>query len=99
MVLLLRDFQSLAGSFVFTIWIFYGMAAVAVFILRRRMRHEHRPFRVPGYPLVPAVFVLASLVMTVLALINDWRTNGAWLLILAAGVPVYYAWRRLFPTP
>jgi amino acid transporter len=99
MVLLLKDFQSLANSFVFTMWIFYGMAAVAVFILRRRLRHQHRPFRVPGYPLVPATFVLASLAMTVLAVMNDWKTNGTWLLILAAGVPVYFLWRRLFPPP
>jgi amino acid transporter len=97
MVLVLKDFQSLADSFVFTIWIFYGMAAVAVFILRARMGDRPRPFRVPGYPLVPAVFVLASLAMTVLAIMDNWRTNGAWLLILLAGVPVYYVWRWLYP--
>jgi len=97
MVLVLRDFQSLADSFIFTIWIFYGLAALSVFILRARLRDHGRPFRVPGYPYVPAIFVLASAVMTVLAVIDDPKTNGTWLGVLIAGVPVYYAWRWLFP--
>lgn len=97
MVLVLQDFQSMAESFVFTIWIFYGMAAMSVFILRRRARDEERPFRVPGYPWVPAVFILASLAMTVLAILDNPKTNGMWLLILMAGVPVYVLWRRLYP--
>ena len=97
MVLVLQDFQSLAESFIFTIWIFYGMAALSVFILRARQGGHPRPFRVPGYPYVPAIFVLASVTMTVLAVIDNPKTNGGWLLILIAGVPVYYAWKWLFP--
>lgn len=96
-VLLLRNFADLAGSFTFTIWIFYGLSALSVFILRYKNRDAHRPFRVPGYPYIPAIFVLASLAMTVLALINNPTRNGTWLLILAAGVPVYFVWRKLFP--
>ncbi len=97
MVLVLKDFQSLADSFVFTIWIFYGLAAVGVFTLRKRLLDHARPFRVPGYPYVPAIFILTSGVMTVLAVMDDPKTNGAWLAILVAGIPVYYVWRWLFP--
>jgi APA family basic amino acid/polyamine antiporter len=96
-VLVLQDFASLAGSFVFTIWIFYGLAAASIFTLRARLRETMRPFRVPGYPYVPAIFILASVVMTVLAILDDWKTTGVWLLILVAGAPVYFAWRWLFP--
>jgi amino acid transporter len=99
MILFLKDFQSLAESFVFTIWIFYGMAAISVFILRARLRDTHRSFRVPGYPYVPAIFILTSATMTVLSILNDWKTTGLWLLVLIAGVPVYYVWRWLYPTP
>jgi amino acid transporter len=95
-VLVLQDFQRLADSFVFTVWIFYGLSAASIFILRARLRQRLRPYRVPGYPYVPAIFILASALMTVLAIINDPKTNGAWLLILAAGVPVYFVWKRLF---
>ena len=96
-VTLLQDFSRLAQSFVFTMWIFYGMGAVALFVLRARHRHHERPFRVPGYPVVPAIFVLASIAMTVLAILDDPRTTGMWLGVLAAGVPMYYVWRRYFP--
>lgn len=97
-VWLLADFGSLADSFVFTMWIFYGMAAVAVFILRKKLANAHRPFRVPGYPFVPAIFVLVSAVMTVLSIIDDPKRTLTWLGILFAGVPVYYVWKRLYPS-
>jgi amino acid transporter len=98
MVLALKNFQDLADSFVFTMWIFYGLAAASVFTLRRKHRHEPRPFRVPGYPIVPIAFILASLAMTVLAIMNDPKRNGAWLLILLAGAPGYFVWHRWFPS-
>jgi APA family basic amino acid/polyamine antiporter len=97
MVLALKNFQDLADSFVFTMWIFYGLAAASVFTLRRKHRHEPRPFRVPGYPIVPIAFILASLAMTVLAIVNDPKRNLTWLLILLAGAPVYFVWRRWSP--
>jgi amino acid transporter len=97
MVLVLRDFQSLADSFIFTIWIFYGLAAVSVFILRVRLRDRGRRFRVPGYPYVPAIFIVTAAVMTVLAVMDDPKINGTWLAVLVAGVPVYYLWRWMFP--
>src|SRR5438045_5029914 len=64
MVWCLGSFQKLADGFVFTMWIFYAMAAAAIFILRIRRPEAHRPFRCPGYPIVPAVFVLVGLGMT-----------------------------------
>lgn len=96
-VLWLGDFTRLANSFVFTMWIFYGLAAVAVFVLRSRKREQLRPFQVPGYPYVPAIFVAASATMTVLSILDDPNTTGMWLGILAAGVPVYFGWRWLYP--
>jgi len=92
-VLVLGDFASLADSFVFTMWIFYGLGAVTLFILRRRCPDAERPYRVPGYPIVPALFVLASVAMTALAIADDPRRTLTWLGVLAAGVPVYFAWR------
>ncbi len=109
-VLLLRDFASLADTFVFTMWIFYGLGAVALFLIRRRERAAdtrgttvaavgaaETSFRVPGYPVIPAVFIVSSAVMTVLSIRDDPKTTGMWLGILAAGVPVYFVWRKLFP--
>jgi amino acid transporter len=102
-VLLLRDFASLAGSFVFTMWIFYGLAAVSLFILRTReargdlVGHAPTRYRVPLYPIVPAIFVLASVAMTVLSVIESPRTTLPWIGLLLAGVPAYHLWRRWTP--
>jgi len=101
MVWCLGSFQKLADGFVFTMWIFYAMAAAAIFILRTRRPEFPRPFRCPGYPVVPAVFVLVSLGMTALTIYGDHDSNYVhtlpWLGVLAAGVPIYFVWRRLFP--
>ncbi|MBL9119084.1 MAG: amino acid permease [Phycisphaerae bacterium] len=96
-VVVLGDFASLADSFVFTMWIFYGLAALAVILLRVRRPHQPRPFRVPGYPIVPGLFVAASAVMTVLSVASDPATTLMWIGVLAAGYPVYLVWRRLVP--
>ena len=91
-VVWLGSFTSLADSFVFTMWIFYGLGAGALFIIRKRGGGDDLEYRVPGYPLVPFVFVLASAAMTVLAIRDDPKTTLTWLAILFAGIPVYIAW-------
>ena len=92
-VLVLQDFSRLADSFVFTMWIFYGMGAVSLFILRGKFRDQERPYRVPGYPVIPAIFVLASAAMTALAIMDDPKGTLPWIGVLIAGVPVYFIWR------
>jgi APA family basic amino acid/polyamine antiporter len=58
------DFASLAGAFVFTMWIFYGLAAAVLFIMRYRHPDVPRPYRCWGYPIFPALFIAASIAMT-----------------------------------
>lgn len=96
-VSLLQDFASLASTFVFTIWIFYGLGAAAVLVLRRTSPDAPRPFRVPLYPFLPILFILASIGMTTLQLIADPAKSALWLAVLAAGVPAFFLWRRLHP--
>lgn len=92
-VLFLGKFEKLADSFVFTMWIFYGMGAIAIFLLRIKQPDTPRPFRVPLYPILPAIFVLASAAMTALAIIDKPKETLPWIGVLAAGVPVYFVWR------
>ena len=96
-VLVLQSFQRLAESFVFTMWIFYGMGAIALFVLRARHASHDRPYRVPGYPIVPGIFILASVAMTVLSILDNPGATLPWIGVLFAGVPVYFIWRRLYP--
>jgi len=90
---LLNDFQQLADKFILGIWPFYALAVAAVFVLRRTRPDLERPYRTWGYPVVPVLFLLASVGMVVNALITDRNNTMVTFGIILAGVPVYYAWR------
>ena len=89
---LIRTFEQLADQFVVAIFPFYALAAAAVFVLRRRRPDLPRPVRVLGYPVVPLLFVLASLLILGNALWAHPRETGFAFLIIALGVPPYYRW-------
>src|SRR6185436_2774037 len=89
---LLNDFQQLADKFILSIWPFYALAVGAVFVLRRRSPDLLRPYRTWGYPVVPALFLLASIAMVVNALWTDPVNTGITFAIILAGIPAYLAW-------
>src|SRR5882724_10416389 len=90
---LLNDFQQLADKFILGIWPFYALAVGAVFVLRRRRADLTRPYRTWGYPVVPILFLLASIGMVVNALWTDPVNTGITFGIILAGIPVYFGWR------
>lgn len=97
-VWVLGSFQSLMESFVFTMWIFHALAGAAIFLKRaRETAASEQPFRCPGYPVVPAVFVLSSISMVVLMIVSDPRSTLPWVAVLVAGLPVYWLWRKFSP--
>ncbi|HEX4958993.1 MAG TPA: amino acid permease [Lacibacter sp.] len=93
------SFDMLTDMLIFVSWLFYGMSALGVIILRFKMKHTERPYKVWGYPLVPVVFVLFTfffLVSTVYTDIMNYRSGTTpiinslfGLLIAAVGIPVY----------
>jgi amino acid transporter len=91
MFVLLRTFEQLADTFVTAIVPFYALAVGAVFVLRRRAGYEP-PFRTPLYPIVPALFILATLFLLGNAILDPssrWGTLGV-LGVIVLGIPVYY---------
>ena len=90
---LLNDFERLADKFILGIWPFYSLAVAAVFILRKRRPDMERPYRAWGYPVVPALFLLASVAMVLNALWTDPVNTGVTFGIILAGVPAYGLWR------
>lgn len=93
-----NDFAQLADRFVLGVWPFYALSVAGVYVLRRRRPQMPRPYRVWGYPLVPALFLLASVAMIGNALVTDPHDTGLTLLIIAVGLPAYAVWhgvRRL----
>lgn len=92
MILVLsRSFEALTETFVVAIWPFYALSVAALYRLRRTRPDLPRPYRVVGYPIVPAVFI-ASVVWFVLnALVSDPRPTLITFALILAGLPVYYA--------
>jgi APA family basic amino acid/polyamine antiporter len=86
-------FEQLLTYVVFVGWIFYALGAACVFVLRAKAPGAPRPFRVPGYPWTPALFIAAAaaLVLNTMAA-QPWRA-AIGLGVVLLGVPVYYAWR------
>jgi APA family basic amino acid/polyamine antiporter len=83
----------------FAIVLFSGMAVIALFVLRKRQPETPRPFRAWGYPLAPAIYAIASLAILVNGLYRAPGATGTGALIIAAGLPVYFAFRRHIPNP
>ena len=90
---LLNNFQQLADKFILGIWPFYALAVAAVFVFRRRRPDLVRPYRAWGYPVVPLLFLLASVGMVLNALWTQPRDTGLTFLIILSGVPAYFLWR------
>jgi amino acid transporter len=87
-------FEELTNLFIFAGWIFYGLAVVALFRMRKTEPGLERPYRCWGYPWVPGIFVLGAFVLTInLWLVRPGRSTIGLLLILA-GLPFYAYWRK-----
>ncbi|MGQ9649502.1 MAG: APC family permease [Phycisphaerae bacterium] len=93
-ILFLTDFESLYQYAAVGLSLFALLFIAAVYVLRVRRPEMPRPFRVPGYPLVPAFFMLATLFTAGFAF-NEWPVPSLLSLgSILAGVPVYYTWRK-----
>ena len=90
-----NDFAQLADRFVLGLWPFYVLTVAGVYVLRRKRPDLPRPYRTWGYPLVPALFLLASLGMLANSLVTDPRDTGITLLVIVARIPIYYVWRAV----
>ena len=73
-----------------SIWPFYGLAIAGLYRLRRMRPELPRPYKVPGYPVVPAVFVMAVVYLVGNALIADPLWTSVTFAIVLTGVPVYF---------
>jgi basic amino acid/polyamine antiporter, APA family len=87
-------FEELTNLFIFAAWIFYGMAVLALFRLRKTEPLMPRPYRCWGYPWVPGIFVAGALALTVNILIDRPGRSVIGLLLIAAGLPFYKHWQR-----
>ena len=85
-------FEELTNLFIFAGWIFYGLAVVALFRLRRTEPDLPRPYRCWGYPWVPGIFVAGALALTVSLWLDRPGRSSIGLLLILAGLPFYRWW-------
>jgi APA family basic amino acid/polyamine antiporter len=87
-------FEQLLTYVVFIGWIFYALGAAAVISLRIKRPDAKRPFRVPGYPVTPVLFVLAAAVIVLNTIVSQPKQAVIGISVVLAGAPAYFLWRR-----
>lgn len=90
---LIGTFQQLFTSYIFTSWIFYGLAVGAVIVLRRREPGLERPYRCPWYPVTPIFFVLATVGIVISTFVAAFWQALLGVGLILAGVPLFFAFR------
>jgi len=89
-------FDQLTDMIIFAVFIFYGSTALGVFILRRRMPDAHRPYKVWGYPFVPAVFIIFCIGLFLNTIITRPREAAIGMILILSGIPVYLYLKRKY---
>jgi APA family basic amino acid/polyamine antiporter len=86
-------YKALFTRVVYTEWIFFGLMAIGLFLLRRRPGIV-RGSRIWGYPVVPALFIVASFAIVVNQIVSDPRESLFGLSLVLVGLPIYYLWSK-----
>lgn len=87
-------FDQLTDMIIFAVFFFYGATSLGVFILRRKMPDAPRPYKVWGYPVVPAIFILFCLILFFNTIITRPREAIMGLTLIFTGLPVYWYLQR-----
>ncbi len=94
-----EDYGNLYGMLldyvVFAVLIFYILTIIGLFILRKTRPDVERPYRAFGYPLVPAIYIIAATIISLVLLFYKPQTSLPGLAIVLSGVPVYFIWRTI----
>ncbi len=94
LLVLSGTFDQLTDMIIFAVFIYYGATTLGVFILRKKMPHTKRPYKVWGYPIVPAIVILFCLVLVVNTIFSRPREATIGLVLMLTGVPMYFWFKR-----
>lgn len=89
-------FDQLTDMIIFAVFIFYGATALGVFILRVKMPDADRPYKVWGYPLVPAIFILFCIGLFINTIVTRPREAAIGVVLILLGIPVYAFLQRKY---
>ena len=91
------SYEALMTYAMFAAWLFYGATVASVLVLRRKHPHAKRPYRMWGYPVTTLAFVAVALWFVGNTIVSKPGASLLGALLIGAGVPVYYVWRRRSP--
>ncbi len=96
LLLAIGRFQALFSLAIFAEWLFYALAASTIFVFRRRDQTTGRlrPYSVWGYPILPAIFIAAAVIVLVFSVVAQPRNSLTGLAIILLGIPVHLWFRR-----
>lgn len=94
LLVLSGSFDQLTDMLIFAAFIYYGATTLGVFILRKKMPTAPRPYKVWGYPVVPALFILFCIFLVSNTIIERPREAGIGLTLILLGIPFYWWFRR-----
>jgi len=87
-------YSDLLDYVVFAVLIFYVLTIAGLFVLRRRRPDAERPYRAFGFPIVPALYIVAATVIMLALILYKTQTTWPGLVLVLLGVPVYWIWRQ-----
>jgi APA family basic amino acid/polyamine antiporter len=93
LVLFAGTFQQLFSLTIFAEWLFYMLGTAAVFIFRYREPDALRPYKTWGYPVVPALFIVASAILLYYSFMANWHNSVVGVVVILAGIPLFSFFR------
>jgi APA family basic amino acid/polyamine antiporter len=94
LLLFLSRFQQFFELAVFAEWLFYMLTATTVFVYRRRQPNLPRPYRVWGYPILPALFVLCATAVLISSYTDNLKGSLLGTALILLGLPVLWLVRK-----
>ena len=86
------QYEALFTKVIFAEFLFYALVTAGIIVLRRREPHLARPYKTLGYPIVPIIFIVLSLLFLANTF-RERRTDSLWGLgLVGSGIPAYYLW-------
>ena len=92
-------FDQLTNMIIFAVFIYYGATTLGVFILRKKMPDAYRPYKVWGYPVVPAIVVLFCACLLFNTVFSSPREAAIGMALMLTGVPLYWWFKRKIADP
>ena len=88
------NYSDLLDYVIFAVLVFYILTAAGIFRLRKRKPDAERPYKAVGYPILPALYILAATAISVDLLILKPTYTWPGVIIVLIGIPIYYVWSR-----